>query len=213
MDDFLPRSWQRAWSGLGARGDGRAALDALLAAYAEPQRHYHTLQHLRECLAYFDALTNLPPHPHAVEMALWFHDAIYNVKGSDNEARSADWARQVLADAGVEAAAIARVHALIMATCHTAVPQDADEQVLVDIDLSILGAELARFAEYEQQIRREYAFVPGWLFKRKRRAILQGFLQRPHIYSTAQFQQTLEARARENLRAAIAGRSAARVPA
>jgi hypothetical protein len=36
-----------------------------------------------------------------------------------------------------------------MATCHTAKPADADQQLLVDIDLAILGAEPARFAEYE----------------------------------------------------------------
>ena len=37
----------------------------------------------------------------------------------------------------------------------------ADEQLLVDIDLAILGADTARFAEYQTQIRREYAHVPA----------------------------------------------------
>jgi len=108
-----------------------------------------------------------------------------------------------LQEAGAPHDSVDRVHALIMATRHTANPALPDEQLLVDIDLSILAAEKVRFDEYEQQIRREYAFVPGWLFRRKRRQILQGFLERPSIYSTAHFRASMEARARANLKQSI----------
>ncbi len=199
MDHFA-HSWQRAWTGIGAAGEGGALFAQLKAAHAEPQRHYHTLQHLGECLSAFDDARALAEHPHEVELALWFHDAIYDVKGHDNEQRSAGWARDALLAAGVAAEAAQRVHGLVMATRHTAVPVGRDEQVLVDIDLSILAAERTRFDEYEQQIRKEYACVPGFLFRRKRREILRGFLERPAIYSTPHFHEALEARARENLR-------------
>ncbi|MDR7068676.1 putative metal-dependent HD superfamily phosphohydrolase [Pseudoxanthomonas japonensis] len=198
--DLFSHSWQRAWAGIGAAGEGAALFARLKAAYAEPQRHYHTLQHLGECLSAFDAVHAQGEHPHEVELALWFHDAVYDIKGHDNELRSADWARDALRDAGVDASPAQRVHDLIMATRHTAVPSGQDEQLLVDIDLSILGAERARFDEYEQQIRKEYAYVPGFLFRRKRREILKGFLDRPAIYSTPDFHAALEARARDNLR-------------
>lgn len=199
----LHHSWQRAWAGIGARTDGQGTYEQLLAGYSEPHRHYHTLQHLGECLAMFDSVRGLPEHPDEVELALWFHDAIYDTHRPDNEERSADWARAALREAGVANDAADRVHALIMATRHTANPVLPDEQLLVDIDLSILAAEQARFDEYEEQIRQEYAFVPRWLFRRKRRAILQGFLDRPSIYSTAHFKQALEQLARENLKQAI----------
>ena len=198
--DLFTISWQRAWPGIGAAGEGGELFAQLKAAYAEPQRHYHTLQHLGECLAAFDGVQAFADHPHEVEMALWFHDAIYDVKGHDNEQRSADWARDALLAAGVPHESSQRVYSLVMATRHTAVPQDRDAQLLVDIDLSILGAERARFDEYEQQIRREYSDVPGFLFRRKRKEILKGFLERPAIYSTPHFQDALEARARDNLR-------------
>ncbi len=201
MDIFLT-SWQRAWTGIGAAGEGGALFAQLKTAYAEPQRHYHTLQHLGECLSAFDGARALAEHPHEVELALWFHDAIYDVKGHDNELRSADWARDALSAAGVVAGATQRVHDLVMASRHTAVPVGRDEQLLVDIDLSILGAQRTRFDEYERQIREEYAFVPGFLFRRKRREILRGFLERPTIYSTPHFHDALEARARDNLRRA-----------
>ncbi len=202
MDDLFANSWQRAWSGIGATRDD-ALRDAVLAAYAQPQRHYHSRQHLGECLQWFEQVQALARRPHEIELALWFHDAIYEPKAGDNEARSADWAVRALTAAGVAAEAVQRVHGLVMATLHSAVPVDDDERLLVDIDLAILGAGRERFDEYEQQIRREYAFVPGWLFKRKRRAILQGFLQREHLFGSDYFRQRLEQAARDNLRRAV----------
>lgn len=86
-----------------------------------------------------------------------------------------------------------------MATEHTATPLAGDAALLVDIDLAILGAAPARFAEYEQQIRQEYAWVPEDVFTSKRKAVLQGFLERMQIYSTAFLLDQLEAQARINL--------------
>lgn len=195
----LQHSWTRAWRGVDATNDATDLCRELLARWSEAHRHYHTLQHLHECLALFDGVQALPEHPHEVEVALWFHDAIYDTRASDNELRSAHWAKQALADAGVPADVCERVHALVMATCHEAVPTGIDAQVLVDIDLAILGSGPERFAEYEAQVRAEYAHVPGFLFRRKRRAILRSFLQRERIYSTEHFRARFERRARENL--------------
>lgn len=136
-------------------------------------------------------------------MAIWFHDAVCDVKRSDNEERSAQWAESELKAAGAPTEVAARVSSLVLVTKHTAVPVSLDEQVLIDIDLGILGAGEARFAEYERQIRDEYAFVPGFLFHRKRRVILQSFLQRHRIYSTQHFFATLEEAARRNLQRAM----------
>ena len=188
--------------------------DALLARYAEPQRAYHTLQHLRECLDLFEeaeAAARAGPsgaepvseHPAEVELALWFHDAIYDIPATDNEQRSADWARAALATASAPPDAGARVHALVMATRHDAAPTGADAQLLVDIDLAILGAPAARFAEYEMQIRREYAHVPEAAFRQRRRTILRSFLERAPLYATAFVRDRREVAARVNLRRAV----------
>jgi predicted metal-dependent HD superfamily phosphohydrolase len=202
-DALLDRSWSQlslAWAEASPGFQWPTGLQAeLQARYAEPQRHYHALQHLGECLQAFEGAQHLAERPAEVATALWFHDAIYALRASDNEARSADWAQQALRAAGAAAEAADRVHALVMATCHTAQPATPDAALLVDIDLAILGASPARFAEYEAQIRQEYSFVPGWLFRRKRRQILQGFLDRPRLYSTTHFHDALEAAARRNL--------------
>ncbi|PIF78148.1 putative metal-dependent HD superfamily phosphohydrolase [Variovorax sp. 54] len=201
----LHANWTEAWQELGvAAPDGALQLE-LQRRYSEPQRQYHTMQHLGECLAWFDQEQALAERPGEVALALWFHDAIYDVHARDNEARSADWARQALQAAGVDAAATDRVHALVMATRHDAVPEGRDAELLIDIDLSILGAERARFDEYERQVHAEYGFVPEEIRLPRRRAILQRFLDRPAIYATPRLHALLEARARENLQRSISG--------
>ena len=178
-------------------------MQRLLDAWAEPQRHYHTPQHLRECLALLEPALHLARRPGEVELALWFHDAVYDPQGKDNETRSADWACEALAQAGADGEVRQRVRALIMATCHDAEPTDPDARLLVDIDLAILGADPARFAEYGAQVREEYRWVPGWLYRRKRKEVLAGFLDRPAIYGTAWFRERFEVRARENLKSSV----------
>lgn len=173
--------------------------ERLLAAYAEPQRRYHTRQHLGECIGHFESASDLARHPGEVEIALWFHDAIYEPKGQGNELKSADWAANELAAAGLPAQAGERVHALVMATRHAVLPESDDEQLLVDVDLSILGADAGRYAEYAAQVREEYAWVPRMIFRHKRKALLREFLARESIYATQYFRERLETRARENI--------------
>lgn len=210
MTDLLAhyrRRWQAMWQALTANPahvTDDTLLAALIAAWGEPQRHYHTQQHLDECLAQFDESSDVAQHAAEVECALWFHDAVYDVRAHDNEQRSADWARKALTAAGVAAAAIDRVEALILATRHSALPAPGDEQLLVDVDLAILGAPAARFAQYEAQVRQEYAWVPEPVYRSKRAAILQQFLDRERVYATAALYQRCEAAARHNLAASIA---------
>ena len=202
------RRWLELWQRLGAprSADGTLADEfvALKKRYDEKHRHYHGTQHIGECLAHFDSARTLCEHADEVELALWFHDAIYELRAKDNEAQSAAWAERVMRVAGISGAVKQRVHALIMKTCHDALPVTPDEQVLVDIDLAILGAVPLRFDEYETQVRAEYAWVPEFMFKRTRRKILTGFLERPALYATAFFHKKLEAQARVNLARSLA---------
>lgn len=199
-------SWQRLWGELGAASASGGLLNQLVAAWGERQRHYHTLQHLRECLAHFEAASMLARRPAEVELALWFHDAVYDPQQDDNEQRSADWARASVRAAGCAPGVADRVHALVMATrTHAYAGDDPDTRLLLDIDLAILGAAPARFDEYQRQIRREYAHVPDDVFRERRAQVLRGFLARPRIYLTDAFHDALEARARQNLHRSCAG--------
>lgn len=195
---ILAQSWTRAWQHLRMQPPAEL-FDQLLTAYNEPQRHYHTQQHLLECLTQFTASIDAAAHPGEVEIALWFHDSIYNTQVPNNEHLSAEWAEQALARAGADKSVIQRVHALVMATCHDVTPTEPDQQLLVDIDLSILGAPAARFDEYDRQVQTEYSWVPVDIYQAKRKEIIHTFLDRPYLYSTPQFRDRFEKQARINL--------------
>jgi predicted metal-dependent HD superfamily phosphohydrolase len=203
MFDFAQR-WTDDWARLGLTGDA-ALLERLLASHAGPGRHYHTLQHLSECLSLFAEVAHLAARPGEAAIALWFHDAIYVPRAPDNEARSAAWAAEVLRATGAAEAVIARIEALIMATAGHEAPRHPDAHLVIDHDLAIRGAAPARFAEYEQQVRAEYAAVPVDLYRQKRGELLASFLARPAIYGTPELHARLEAQARINLCHAIAG--------
>ena len=197
-------SWRRIWTELGAHTIDGGVFNQLVAAYSERHRHYHTLQHLRECLAHCEAAASLARRPAEVELALWFHDAVYDPRRADSEERSAEWAWRSILAAGCAEEVAQRVQSLVLATRdHEAASGDADTQLLLDIDLAILGAAPARFAEYGNQIRAEYAHVPEADLRKGRAQVLSGFLARPRIYATAAFHDALEHRARENLAGAL----------
>lgn len=175
----------------------------LLSRYAEAHRAYHTAQHLDECLALFEDLRGAMQRPGEVACALWYHDAVYEPKAGDNEARSADLAVDALTNAGARPDQVSRIRSLIMDTTHTAEPAGTDGSLLVDIDLAILGAAPERFAEYETQIRAEYSWVPGIVYRFERRRVLTGFLSRKPIYRSEPMRLRFEDRARENLQRAV----------
>lgn len=195
--------WRATWNGLGVSEPDERLYQDLMARYAEPTRSYHTVQHLDECFARLDEVARLAHRVHEVELALWFHDAVNQPRSSDNEEQSAMWAQAEIARAGLPVEVGARVRELILATKHERAPTTPDAALLVDIDLGILAAPAERFDEYERQVRQEYSWVPAFLFRRKRREILTGFLARPHLYNTEHFRTCCEALARANLQRSI----------
>jgi len=188
---------------MNAQGDPLPWYERLRAAYAEPQRHYHNQQHIAECLAEFDGARHLVRQPEAVETAIWFHDAIYKPRAADNEEQSAALAVSCLAEADVSPALSDKVSQLVIATKSHNCGADADTGVIIDVDLSIFGQKEERFLEYEEQIRKEYAWVPKIIFAPKRRQILEGFLKRDRIYVTDFFHTKYDANARRNLEVSI----------
>jgi predicted metal-dependent HD superfamily phosphohydrolase len=187
----------------GATESAAGWYDRLTQAYAEPQRHYHDRQHIAECLAELDKARHLALQPGAVELALWFHDAVYDPKAADNEERSAALAKSCLIESGMPNTLFEVVFEHIMATKHHEVSASADAGLMVDVDLSILGRDEKRFSEYEQQIRLEYEWVPNAVFASKRAEVLEKFLSRERIYATEWFQNKYERQARMNLSASI----------
>ena len=110
---------------------------------------------------------------------------------------------QMLGGAGLDPSRLARVAALILATKHSQPPVGGDEQLLVDIDLSILGRPSEEFDAYERAIRMEYQHVAAESFRAGRAAVLRKFVERLRIYCTGLFYERYESTARQNLQRSI----------
>jgi predicted metal-dependent HD superfamily phosphohydrolase len=175
------RRVRRAWRGMG--------------------RHYHTLSHLDSCLREFDGARELALRPAEVELALWFHDAVYRGWRRDNEARSAALAADVLRGASIES--VERIRQMILATLHDDGGFSGDTALVIDIDLSILGAPPDVYSRFESAIRREYWWVPRARYVAGRSKILARFLGRNAIYTHDFFYDRYERAARANIAAAL----------
>ncbi|WP_211325710.1 HD domain-containing protein [Roseimicrobium gellanilyticum] len=204
--DALRERWQHLCRTLAVAETCDTTWQLLRDAYTEPHRAYHNLTHIAECLAQLDRVVGViipPEHGTSIELALWFHDVVYDTHRHDNEEASAALAEMHLTRAGLPANLIAQVTHLILATKHSATPPAGDAAWGVDIDLAILGVDAVRFDEYEKQIREEYHWVPEPDFRKGRASVLRMFLERDAIYVTPAFQERFEKAARQNLQRSL----------
>ena len=135
-----------------------------------------------------------------MRLAIWFHDAVYEPKRTDNEAESARLASASLEKLGMPEILIEKTRRMILATeKHEAGTVDFDGRLFLDLDLGILGADEKIYDEYKRAIRREYSFVPFFLYRRSRRRILENFLRREFLYFTGEMREKCEMQARRNI--------------
>lgn len=199
----LRSRFARALADAGATQPGNALFDELVSRYCESHRHYHTLAHIDACLVWLDWFAGSTRHSAEVELALWFHDAVYDPRATDNEYRSAQLARDRLASVGAPGSVLDRIAAHVLATEHH-VSSGGDAALVVDLDLTILGASTPDFDRFETSIRREYAHVGEPEYVLGRRRVLESFLSKAEIYFVPKIRDEFEVRARANLTRRIA---------
>jgi predicted metal-dependent HD superfamily phosphohydrolase len=204
--ESMQKSWVRTLDTFRVTpADAYPVFDVLVAAYQSPERHYHNLEHLGEMFRVAERLSAGVEQPAALQLAIWFHDAVYDSRANDNEQRSGELAVDLLGPIGVPGSAIERIVQMIWATAHKAEPPASrDTQVLLDADLAILGASPERYARYAADIRKEYAWVPDADYRAGRVRVLEQFRARPRIYFSQLLFEEGEARARTNLETELA---------
>lgn len=178
--------------------------EELAAAYTTTGRHYHNLAHIEDCLAALAQVDGLSSREREIlTEAIWWHDVVYDPTRSDNEERSAQLAeRQVRADLRDEVGRLIR-----LTKTHDVNADDRLGAILISIDLSILGAEPARYDAYAAAIRQEFIHVSDANYRAGRAAVLRRFAARPVIYPDAGFAARYDQRARENLARELASLS------
>ena len=193
--------WVQLLDGLGvAEETGIPVWEELLAEYGADGRSYHGLAHIYHTLQIAHDLREEEAHFTAVQLALWFHDIVYDPTRQDNEEKSAMVAGRSLFQWNIPEVVVGEVVRLILLTkTHVVLEQDRNGCVVVDADLSGLGVPPEMYDAYSQAIRQEYAFVPEDVYRNGRVQILQQFLRRPTIYQTEPMRLLFEAQARQNI--------------
>lgn len=168
----------------------------LLAAYSEPHRHYHTLEHIQHL---FEELDNCENVSDEMLWAVWYHDIVYQPGAKNNEKRSADIADAELRDFGLSSLRIDKTKSLIIATQTHQSNEDIETQLFLDADMAILGSEPTTYFNYREAIRKEHANIPRLLFNRGRRKFLKSILKQKTIFLTPHFKNKYEENARSNI--------------
>ena len=180
--------------------------NSIIEQYSAKNRAYHNLSHIQSLLALGETLLDKIQNPKAVYFAIWFHDIIYNTKRSDNEDKSAGFAAEALTGIGVPEQTIAVTQEMILATKHhRGTDLSWDMKAFLDLDTSILGAPEETYQEYSRAIRKEYSWVPDFLYRKGRMKVLNDFLEREHIYHTKEIGAEYEIEARRNIASEIRG--------
>ncbi|UOQ72586.1 HD domain-containing protein [Hymenobacter cellulosilyticus] len=208
---MMPTTLEARWGQLATRlGLPVTLRDAtyrqLTAAYESSGRHYHSLAHIRKLLETAEQHKALVHDAEVVQLAIWFHDVVYNPIRDDNEVRSAALAQEFLAKTSFPAERRQRVSFLIERTKDHTQPQpaaDTDLHLFLDADLQILGAAEADYWQYARQVRQEYRLVPDILYRRGRKQVLEKLLGAPVLFQTPLFREKLDTAARRNLQAEL----------
>lgn len=170
--------------------------------YTAPYRRFHNLDHIHDCLHRVDEVAQLLNDPGAVELAIWFHDAVYDVGSTTNERRSAEMF--IAMSAGAPFGLRHRVCSLIMATRHARKVQGNDRSFMVDIDLSGFGAPWDDFMESGARLREEASSISEDQYHVGQVGFLDRLRRRQYFFATEYFRDRYEATARQNLRRLLA---------
>ena len=191
--------WDRCRTAGGEGSDAHDVFAEVLAYYSEPGRHYHTPRHIEHCLKQFDLASSEMDDPDAIEMAIWFHDLVFDITKDDNELQSARRFVELAGDA-MDSEFKSKVHDLIMATAPPRQPKTNDEKFMLDIDLSSFGLPWAEFVRDSTAVRQESSRLSDAEFFPGQRAFLESLLGREHFYFTDFFRSRFEDTARSNIR-------------
>lgn len=181
-----------------------AKMMGIKASYSEPHRRYHTWRHIEECRQLLreiqqepDAL--LPKEYHLVDTALLWHDIVYDPRAEfgRNELHSALFAYENADIPENQRQELVRL--ILLTTGHKTAVGDPLGQLVVSIDLAILGSDPVRYAEYAADIRAEYAHVSDWEFAKHRSKFLLGMASQPVLYPRPDFERRFGGQARKNM--------------
>lgn len=191
------------WDNFVCRMDGDQSesdkiFEQIKASYNTPPREYHSLGHVYDCLIKLQQFVDMDTS--AIELAIWFHDAVYDALSKTNECDSANMMKQCADHLRIDPIQISDADRLIMITADHKNASKNDEIVIADIDLSILAADPDVYKNYTMAIRSEYKAIDDIDYRAGRSAFLQQTLDSMPLFHTKWAQSHgFDDRAKENI--------------
>ena len=167
--------------------------------YAHKTRHYHTLAHLENLYVQLEEAKKEIEDWDTVLFTLFYHDIIYNPVNNDNEAKSAELAKRRVQSLAYPTNKIDKCVKQILATKEHIKSTNSDTNFFTDADLSILGQAWEKYADYLNQVRKEYSVYPDFIYNPGRKKVLNSFLNRERVFKTNLFFEKFEKTARQNM--------------
>eukprot|EP00127_Corallochytrium_limacisporum_P000183 Clim_evm44s6 gene=Clim_evmTU44s6 len=180
--------------------------------YQDEARCYHTLHHILEMFEAYDANRHNVRNQVATELAIWFHDIIYNPRANNNEILSINVFLNFSVEVSLPTDITETTKRFIYTTITHKTPEHMDQDLFggedlhyfLDIDMAVLGKPKRRYMQYASQVREEYKHVPHDHYCLARSRLLRDFLGQANIYATMDFRMDLESRARANIETELA---------
>lgn len=167
--------------------------------YSESHRAYHNMSHIWSLLHISQVYQKHVIDPITLQLAIWYHDIIYNPLKKNNEQKSADYFKKLFSQFLNEKQLLEVDNMIVSTAKHMPISDSHDLSLLLDFDLAILSTESSIYKAYSEAIRKEYWIYPDFLYHKGRRKVLKHFLERPQIYFNGFFREKNEKQARENL--------------
>lgn len=172
--------------------------DKLVSRYNEPHRFYHNLEHITVLFQLASAHGVRLSIPQ--QLAIWYHDAIYEPGSVENEIKSAELLRtDCQSNCWLSEAIMYRAYDMVMATKRH-LSSDNETQIILDLDLAGLGFDRASYEAATIKIHKEFEFRTGEpIPKDKRILFLESLLSREYIFYTSWGRDFYERSARRNI--------------
>lgn len=164
-------------------------------------RPYHNMDHVLFCLSQLDVVERTVKDRDSIEFALWYHDCHYQPGNKLNERDSSNLAYFAGIELSLDERFIKKVKRLVLSTrkhrsLRSIIRPNRDEDVLHDIDYSIMGQPVGDYESYSQGVQQE--LIGTGLYPKGRIHFLREILKRD-IFRTDYFYHMYEAKARANI--------------
>lgn len=172
--------------------------EEIYISYSADNRHYHNLEHLENMLMEMDRIKPQIKNPETLVFSIFYHDIIYIPGKSNNEYLSAVRFKERISETSFPN--LMECVAQIEATKEHIFSTDNDTNILLDLDLSILGKRPGEYKKYSENIRKEFSIYPDSIYRNGRRKVLNHLLKLDPIYKTEFFKKEFENQAKENIK-------------